>query len=444
MSEGNDRYHAVRTGARGNRGDYALDARPVASGGQATVFGATHKATGSRVAFKRLRFRSPDGVARMRREIEAAQRFGNHPHVMPVLDSSPTYDWFVMPLASESAQTLAAVLGTTLALRGLVTAVCDALREPHQKGWIHRDLKPDNILKLNDQWAVADWGLGRRPRGQTTDPRRTQIGGQFGTEGFAAPEQSIDAHAVGPQADIYSIGQIIGWALTGEQPRANVPLLPADGPWRAIVRVASATDPARRPANVDNLLALVARELDDPPVNPISRGTELLTAVRAGDATALERLIEMAAQHAGDYDLYIEILLDLNDSQTRAAVTANPAAVREIVRGVPDLHSGTVTLEYGDVDRLVSWLLVIARHAEGLGEWDLLEDTAESIFYLDHWDRWRVQADIQSWLASCSGQAASIVAAALERNPDIHAHFNSLTSDRGVDHRIRSVLSTTT
>ena len=439
-----DRYDPVRLAARGSRKDYALDPAPIASGGQATVFGATHKATGTRVAVKKLNSHSPDDVARMRREVEAAQLFGGHPHVMPVLDFSPTYDWFVMPLVTDTAQTLAADLRGPHALRSLVTAVAEALREPHQRGWIHRDLKPDNILNRDDRWVVADWGLGRRPRGETTDPRRTHIGGRFGTEGFAAPELSVNAHAVGPPADIYSIGQIIGWALTGQWPRANVPLLPADGPWRTVAKAATHLDPADRPANVDDLLALIARELDDPPEIPANRGEQLLTELRAGDPTALGHLFDLAARHPGDYDLYLQVLVNLDDDQTRAAVTANPSGAREIVRGVPDLHSGAgVTLEYGDVDQLVAWLLVIARHAETITEWDLLEETAESIFYLDHWDRWNVQADIRSWLAPRSGHAASVVAAALRRNPEILAHFDGLATDRHVDQRIRQVLGAT-
>jgi serine/threonine protein kinase len=359
-------------------------------------------------------------VARLRREVEAAQLFDGHPHIMPVLDFSPTYDWFVMPLVADTAQTLATELRSPAMLRGLVTSVCEALREPHQRGWIHRDLKPDNILKRDDRWAVADWGLGRRPRGQTTDPRRTQIGGRFGTEGFAAPELSVDAHAVGPQADIYSVGQIIGWALTGEWPRANVPLLPGGGPWRNVAKTATHLNPADRPSTVDDLLDLIARELDDPPEIPANRGEQLLKELQAGDPTAVGQLFDLAARHLGDYDLYLQVLVNLDEDQTRGAVTANPTAAREIVRGVLDLRSGAgVTLEYGDVDLLVTWLLAIAHHAETIAEWDLLEDAAESILYLDHWDRWRVQANIRSWLASRSGHAASVVAAALRRNPEI-------------------------
>lgn len=226
-----DPYHPVRAAARGQRADYALDPAPIDRGGQAEVFRARHKQSGVIVAFKRLRPATPDTVARMRREIEAAQAFGGNPHVVPVLDNSNQYEWFIMPLAGHNAATLRPALSSEINLRGLVNAICQALRPAHEAGWVHRDLKPQNLLLLDRMWAVADWGLTRRPRGQTTSPDRTRTGTAFGTDGWAAPELSVNAHTVGPQADIYSIGQIIGWAVTGHLPQANTPLIrpPARG-----------------------------------------------------------------------------------------------------------------------------------------------------------------------------------------------------------------------
>jgi len=248
----------IRHLARGSFKDYTLDPLPIARAGQATVTGAVHKQTGARVAYKRVRFRHEDSIARMRREIEAGRLFGDDPHVMPLLDASQDYDWFIMPLAAGTAETLAHELRDPAQLRRLVIAICTGLRRPHQQNWIHRDLKPENILKLRERWTVADWGLGRRPRGQTSDPDRTRAGTLYGTEGFAAPELSVNAHEVGPQADIFSIGQIIGSILTGTRPHANVPLLPSADPWRSIVMVATHADPAMRPPTVDDLLALLA------------------------------------------------------------------------------------------------------------------------------------------------------------------------------------------
>ncbi|WP_432973589.1 protein kinase domain-containing protein [Dactylosporangium sp. CA-233914] len=431
--------------ARGMRKDYKLDPRPlVPAGGQGTVFGAVHKPTGQRVAFKRLNQTTTAYRARMRREIEAAQRFGWHQNVMPVLDFDSAADWFVMPIASHSAQGVAADLADDEALRKLIAAICEALREPHQAGWIHRDLKPDNVLWLEDRWVVADWGLGRRPRGQTTDPNRTRAGTEFGTPGFAAPELWRDAHAVSAAADIYSIGQIIGWALTGAWPAVNVPLLPSTGPWRNVVKAATQALPELRPATVDDLLLLIAVELDPPAELPISRAEHLLARVRDDDDAALDELVRLIAGRAGDYELYMDVLTELIDEQVRKAVTGNPSAFRDIVQAVPDLHSNTgVVLEYGDVDRLVTWFLTVAYQAEKIEEWDLMEDVADAILYLDLWDRWNVQSDIRAWFATRTGHAAAVVAAVIRRNPDNHRHFVDLVDDRQVDHRIRAALVST-
>lgn len=247
----------LRRLARGSIKDYAPDPDAIAHGGQAVVSGATHKATRVRVAVKRLRIRDEDSVARMKREVDAGRIFGEHPNVMPVLDADIEFQWLIMPLATGTARTYAAMLRAPDRLRELVDALCAALRVPHETGWIHRDLKPDNILWFDNRWVVADWGLGRRPRGETSNPGRTRTGTGFGTEGFAAPELFMDAHEVGPPADIYSIGQLIGAILTGHRPQANIPLLPEPGPWRTVVERSTRRAPSERPRTVDDLLELI-------------------------------------------------------------------------------------------------------------------------------------------------------------------------------------------
>ncbi len=242
---------------RGMEKKYAKDPQPIGEGGQGSVRRAVHKPTGIRVAFKRLRFHDDDSRARMRREIDAGRHFGSHPNVMPVLDADPEWRWFTMPQADGSAAGHASELRETRALRNLVEAVCEGLRRPHVEGWIHRDIKPGNLLLLDGRWVVGDWGLGRRPRGETSDPRRTRTGTGFGTEGFAAPELSDDAHEVTPATDIYSLGQLVGALLTGSSPQSNISLLPPLGPWRTVVEEATRFSPADRPQNVDEFLRLL-------------------------------------------------------------------------------------------------------------------------------------------------------------------------------------------
>lgn len=252
-------WAAVRWLKRGTKADYERDPESLAEGGQGAVYGGMHKYARIPVALKQLRYGDEDSVHRMRREISIGQLYGEHPNVMPVLDSDPDGRWFVMPLASGSAANHAERLRREPgALRNLVVEICEGLRRPHDEDRIHRDIKPANILLLNDMWVVADWGLGRQPRGETSLPGRTRAGTGFGSQGFAAPELSSgNPHSVDAAADIYSIGRLIAAIVTGEQPEQNLPLLPSSRPWRVVVVEATHHNPTDRPQDVDEFLRLL-------------------------------------------------------------------------------------------------------------------------------------------------------------------------------------------
>lgn len=233
-------WRAIKRVARGERGDYRLSASDVREGGQARVHRAIHKTTGIEVAFKKVRnARDSDALARMRREIEVVREV-EHPNVVPVIDSDPGNTWLVMPWAEHTLADCRGEVTDTAALRSLVTDICAGLAQVHERGQVHRDVKPANVLRLGSppRWVVSDWGLVRNPEGETTTPGRTRVGTSYGTEGFAAPELSVDAHTATPAADVYGIGQIIGWVLTRQWPHQNVRQLP-EGPWRPIVRAAT-------------------------------------------------------------------------------------------------------------------------------------------------------------------------------------------------------------
>lgn len=431
-----DPYDIVRNSARGNLRDYRRDPRPIDDGGQATVFRAKHKPSGALVAFKKLHSTSPHAVARMKREIDVARALGDNPHVMPVLDHSDNFEWFVMPLAQETAATVQPELSHSKALRDLVTAICAALRPAHALGWIHRDLKPANLLRRDGVWTVGDWGLGRRPRGQTTNPDRTRVGAMLGTEGFAAPELSIDAHQAGPQADIYSIGQIIGWAIRGVRPQANTPLLPADGPWRHVAKEATQLDPARRPVAIDDLLELIRQELDyDQPDNS-DPAVQLLTAANNGDRATAAKLFTLAARSPSDENLYCDVLPRLNLDAVHTAVAVDPPRTIEVVRAMGE-HLWA-DLSWDEAARVITWLHWIETWAADEGNLNLLEEAAQALLAWDaRWDQWTPQRNIKAWLATLRGDQAAVVAGVLRRNPDAARHFAELNEDRRVDERIR-------
>ncbi len=165
-----------------------------------------------------------------------------------------------MPLAEQVLADLAVPLPDAQ-IQEFSEQAATALAVAHAAGYVHRDITPRNIMRIAPGgqpplWVVADWGLVRRPRGQTTVVR-TVAGGPFGTEGFAAPESWDNAHELDQRADIYSLGRVVAWASTGHLPAPNVDL-PGGGIWRAFVRELTRMDAAQRPQDMAAVLELLS------------------------------------------------------------------------------------------------------------------------------------------------------------------------------------------
>ncbi|MER5807450.1 hypothetical protein ABT143_04510 [Streptomyces sp. NPDC002033] len=441
--------------ARGQRKDYACATTlPFHSHeeGMADVFYATHKATGTPVVLKQLHGKYPPErkTARMAREIMVGRFLSGHPNSMPVWDAGADNRWFVMPVAQAIATECPDELKDPATLRDLVESLCSVLSAAHDAhkenaahGWVHRDVKPSNVLRLDGRWVLADWGIARRPAGQTTSSR-TRVGASMGSEGFAAPELSSDAHSAGPSADIYSLGQLIGWAVTGRTPQQNIPLIPDSGPWRAVVRAATLADTGRRLATVRGFLELVAREIDPPSVPPVVQGETLRDSLDAGAPNAPEELVALAAAHLDDVALYCDVLLKIDPELLVRGLMADPPRALEIVRAMPDLLGAHRPTERGEVDAVILWLFTIARHAADAGQLHLLEESCNGAFAWDAlWDQWAPQDKIRPWLRTLTGDAAGSVAGALRDHPDCALHFSSLAKEPRVDHRIRLAVSAT-
>ena len=139
---------AVRWLKRGKKADYAMSQEPLGEGGQGAVFSAVHKLTDITIALKRLRFGDEDAVHRMGREIYMGNR--------TVITRTSCRCWMLIrTVGGSSCRTRMAAppitqtgCGETAALRDLVEAACEGLRQPHADGWTHRDIKPANILLL--------------------------------------------------------------------------------------------------------------------------------------------------------------------------------------------------------------------------------------------------------------------------------------------------------
>ena len=210
---------------------------------------------------------------RFRDESALMARF-DHPHIVPVLDTGslgPETPYYAMPLyptspAEECWRPIrkatdaplptasAQALEPAVALRRL-RDILSGLAAVHAAGITHRDLKPRNILiDAGGRAALSDFGVAKVPW-----PGYTPLRGAFGTRPFVSPEQLAAPHQAGPQSDVYGVGAIAYFILTGQFPRADTPparINPRLGaPLSDWVMAALHPDPEERPADAAEMLA---------------------------------------------------------------------------------------------------------------------------------------------------------------------------------------------
>jgi eukaryotic-like serine/threonine-protein kinase len=189
-------------------------------GGTAEVYLAHDEILDRDVALKVLRRQHAENeefIKLFRREARSAAAL-NHPNVVPVYYWGRSEDGrYYMTMEYISGGTLKDRVGGPLdpsTVTRLGLQVADALRFAHERGVIHRDVKPHNILLTEAGDAkVADFGIARATNATTT----SQSSPFMGTAGYMSPEQA-KGESVGPASDLYSLGVVLYEALTGELP----------------------------------------------------------------------------------------------------------------------------------------------------------------------------------------------------------------------------------
>jgi serine/threonine protein kinase len=229
---------------------------PAREGGFGAVIPVIHLASGERRALKHPLHATDESLARFKREIEVQSKI-THPNIMPIIDTDPAFEWFVMPWGSRSFYEAARGMSDD-ELATVFNAAALGLHTAHRAGYVHRDVKPSNLIDLTDdhvhpQWVVSDFGIVRRPPGQTTNLKTTRA---LGTDGFMAPEVALGGRSakITARADIYSLGRMIAWATTGIYPQRFDPLI-ARGHWAALADRMTAFEPEERPSTMLEVVA---------------------------------------------------------------------------------------------------------------------------------------------------------------------------------------------
>jgi eukaryotic-like serine/threonine-protein kinase len=199
--------------------------RELGAGGMAVVYLAEDARHGRPVAVKVLRseLAAALGAERFLREIQIAARL-RHPHIVPLYDSGEADGllYYVMPYVE--GESLRDRLRRERQLPvddavGIAREVADALAHAHERGLIHRDVKPENILLEGGHALVADFGIARAV-GNAATTRLTATGLAVGTPAYMSPEQALGEAAVDARSDIYALGCVLYEMLAGEPPFA--------------------------------------------------------------------------------------------------------------------------------------------------------------------------------------------------------------------------------
>src|SRR5215207_539572 len=274
---------------------------PLGGGGMAKVYLAHDEVLGRDVALKILRdmyAEDEEFVERFRREARSAASL-SHPNIVQVYDQGRSEDGAYY-IAMEY------VAGGTLkdrilrdgaiepcAATGVGSQIADALQAAHEKGVIHRDIKPQNVLVTGTgDVKVTDFGIAR-----AASSPLTATSAVLGTAGYMSPEQAM-GEPVGPQSDLSSLGVVLYEMLTGDIPyRAESPIAQAMMHVNERPRSPREVNP-EVPDPLDTLtLKLLAKDPEDryPSATALANDLERIRTGRYPIAVDAKTTAEMAA-----------------------------------------------------------------------------------------------------------------------------------------------------
>lgn len=261
--------------------------RLIGHGGMATVHLAEEIKHRRKVAIKVLKheFSQSVGAERFMREIGIAAQL-SHPHIVPLIDSGESDGslYYVSPyvpggsLRDRLNREKKLSVDDTLRIATIVGA---ALDYAHRNGFVHRDVKPENILFADDHAMLADFGIAHVA---TTNGEPLTLGGlALGTPEYMSPEQAAGEREIGVAGDVYGLACVVYEMLAGEPPfKGDTPratmakqvterarplrVLRPDAPagFEKVLEKALAKDPAQRYASVLEFCDALKRARSEP------------------------------------------------------------------------------------------------------------------------------------------------------------------------------------
>jgi serine/threonine-protein kinase len=212
-------------------GSYTIE-RELTGGGMALVFVGEDHDLGRKVVIKILppELAATVSAERFRREILTVARL-QHPHIVPILKAGEVdgLPYFVMPYVDGESIDVKLRRDGKFSVRetlGIMKDAARALAFAHERGVVHRDIKPGNILLASGSATVTDFGVAKALSSARRSGEKgnglTNTGMSLGTILYMAPEQAAGDPDIDGRADIYSLGVTAYEMLAGVAPFANL------------------------------------------------------------------------------------------------------------------------------------------------------------------------------------------------------------------------------
>jgi non-specific serine/threonine protein kinase/serine/threonine-protein kinase len=349
--------------------------RIVGRGGMSNVYEAETVQDGRRVALKVLRGGLVGRSAIRRFEYESRILGAlKHPGIAQVFeagthrDGSATVPFFAMELVSDARTILTYASEQHLTLQDRLATflqVCDAVQHGHQRGVIHRDLKPDNILvDSSGICRVIDFGVARVTDSDIQTTLQTRAGQIIGTVAYMSPEQVLgDPDDIDTRSDVYALGVVGYELLIGRLPYAikGLPITEAG-------RIIREVDPARVGGGVHRDIEIILmKSLQKDPARRYGSVAELAQDIRrflnnepitARPPTLADQLGMLGRRHKSVliggaglfvatvvFSIVISLLYARAEHDRQRAVEAEHRAQTQAKRATAEAHTAEQTLE---------------------------------------------------------------------------------------------------
>lgn len=229
------------------------------------------------------------------------------------------------------------------------------MKHAHERGVLHRDLKPGNILLFGSSPKISDFGVAKQLDLDGTT--LTLTAQELGTQRYMAPEQLADAKRAGAPADVFALGKILAHMVTGRRPDPGpVELTGVPDEFRFFIDKCCRNDPDRRYRDAGAALAAFELILSPPTMAlpPLDQAKELSDDATAAVGTsdegvAIDVLSEHFRSHPAEEEVYVRAFPRMEPKLVRAWLARDRESFCDALKIYDNYAAGVSSFSYGDI-----------------------------------------------------------------------------------------------